>query len=31
MLISDLKQPDIIIISETWLKSGEEEKRSLLI
>ena len=25
MLISDLKQPDIIIISETWLKSGEEK------
>ena len=24
-LISDLKQPDIIIISETWLKSGEEK------
>ena len=26
MLISDLKQPDIIIISETWLKSGEERR-----
>ena len=25
MLITDLKQPDIIIISETWLKSGEEK------
>ena len=25
MWISDLKQPDIIIISETWLKSGEEK------
>ena len=25
MLISDLKQPDITIISETWLKSGEEK------
>ena len=25
MLISDLKQPDIIIISKTWLKSGEEK------
>ena len=25
ILISDLKQPDIIIISETWLKSGEEK------
>ena len=24
-LISDLKQPDIIIISETWLKQGEEK------
>ena len=24
-LISDLKQPDIIIISETWLKKGEEK------
>ena len=23
-LISDLKNPDIIIISETWLKRGEE-------
>ena len=28
ILITDLKQPDIIIISETWLKV---EKRSLLI
>ena len=25
ILITDLKQPDIIIISETWLKSGEEK------
>ena len=25
ILITDLKQPDVIIISETWLKSGEEK------
>ena len=25
MLITDLNQPDIIIISETWLKSGEDK------
>ena len=25
ILISDLKQPDIIIINETWLKEGEEK------
>ena len=24
-MISGLKQPDIIIISETWLKDGEEK------
>ena len=25
MLITDLNQPDIIIINETWLKSGEDK------
>ena len=25
MLISDLKQPDVMILSETWLKEGEEK------
>ena len=29
-LISDLKEPDIIIISETWLKKGRRKEKKIL-